>query len=91
MKEVIKKEPKETIHLYDINNDSIVGIHWTNQEKAFIRYCEEGFCGAELSVDDVSSSWSKNSVGEYVDSALKDNARAFVFNTYKELFNWLES
>lgn len=92
MKKIIRTiDITEVTHIADITNNSIVAIKWSDSAVSIvIRAKDEWFCGLSYNNFDLRSAWSRSSKKEYVESALNQKgAKAFEFNSYKELYEWL--
>lgn len=81
----------ETISIDNITNDSIVGIDWGAYKYQVIQLGTETFIA--LNNGSTVSSWSRPTKKEYIETALNkgERIRAYVFDTYKELYKWLSS
>ena len=86
MKKVVS-EPETTINFKEVNNDSIVGIHWKYGNRSLVIKTEEGYTG--ISDDDISECWVKPSKMEYIKTAEEIDADIFIFDSHSEAFTWL--
>lgn len=81
----------ETVSIDNITNDSIVGIDWGAYKSQIVQTDIETFTA--LNNGSTVYTWSKPTKKEYVETALNKGERikAYVFDTYKELYKWLSS
>lgn len=90
MKKIIEKEEKDVIELSQITNDSIVGIRWKNGEKSFIsELFNDVFIGISVGELSLTSKWGENSKQAYVRRTISLGRACFIFETVKELREWL--
>lgn len=93
MQRVINTETEKTISIDDINNDTIVGVAFKGCEKAIILCNESGqYYGASKLKNKFNhpSSWESKSKKEYVQQSVSgQGAKAYVFDTFGELFEWM--
>ena len=90
MKKVVKNQQCDVINLSDVTNESIVGVQWKDGEKSFIvKLKSEKFaaCGStDLCLGDA---WHRTSVEKYLEKTISMGATPFVFDTLKELYQWM--
>jgi len=93
MKKVLFNTPTG-VSIESINDDSIIGLIFPSspKEKTWIVENKEGnYFGFGIGDTSISSKWIKNSIKEYCITANQQNAEIFVFDTEKELIEWLKS
>jgi hypothetical protein len=90
-KVVVVKQESDVIDLSQITNDSIVGVKWRSGNKSFIiEVKRDEFACCEHKKLSFVNSWTTKTILEYVSSAINDQgAKCFVFDTFKELYQWL--
>jgi hypothetical protein len=91
MKKILKRlDFEEVTEVTYITDSSIVAIKWSNKKVSVVVQCpDELFYGCDGYLSSLSS-WSRKSKKEYVESALDQlGVKAFEFNSYKELYEWL--
>jgi len=80
-------------YIDEITNDAIVGIDWGSGAKGTVIKDHEGnyrAIGNSRAGLDLGSTWCRRSVIEYVEYALEQKgSTAFVFDSAKELFEWM--
>jgi glycosidase len=92
MRKVLTEKVLET-YIDEITNDTIVGIDWGSGTKCMVIKDHEGnyrALGNSKADFNLSSPRYRKSVIEYVKSALEQKgSTAFVFDSAKELFEWM--
>jgi hypothetical protein len=89
MKKVIVSRESIDVLVSELTNKSLVGVWFTDTEqKSTLIKNKDGYVAIDKDLD-ISFCWSKPSIQEYVSEALKLKAKVFVFETHKEMFNWL--
>ena len=86
MKKVVF-ESETTINFKEVNNDSIVGIHWKYGNRSLVIKTKEYYTG--ISDDDISECWGKPSKREYIEMAVSTGGTVFVFESLSEAFRWM--
>ena len=90
MKKVINKQNEQVILLEDITDDMIVGVLWESGVKSFlIKDYDGNTVSLELNERTTVCNWSKPSHREYVKNSGFDAKSIFVFDSPKELAQWL--
>ena len=94
MKQVLKPQNIEFSTPDAITDDSIVGVQWRTGDKSYIirqsNHTYVGIGGEQGEEDKIEESyWTCDSKREYAEEALEQNAKVFVFETYKELYKWM--
>ena len=90
MKKVIIKQDEQVIRLEDITDEMIIGILWKNGLKSFlIKDYNGNTIGLELNTRKTVGHWSKPSHREYAKNSGIDVKSIFVFDSPKELAQWL--
>ena len=92
MKKVIIEKNEQVIRLEDITDDMIVGLLWKDKYKSFlIKNIENKTLGFSLDDRSLNNKWTRNTNKEYIKSFLSNeiNSKVFVFDSPKELAQWL--
>ena len=92
MKKVIFEQDEQVIRLEDITDKMIIGILWGDNYKSFlIKNIENKTLGFNLNDRSLDGKWTKNTNKEYIKSFLNNeiNSKVFVFDSPKELAQWL--
>lgn len=92
MKKVIFEQDEQVIRLEDITDKMIIGILWRDKRKSFlIKNTENKTLGLSLDNRSLKGKWTKNTNKEYIKSLLRIeiNSKVFVFDSPKELAQWL--
>lgn len=92
MKKVIFEQDEQVIRLEDITDKMIIGILWRDKRKSFlIKNTENKTLGLSLDNRSLKGKWTKNTNKEYIKSLLRTeiNSKVFVFDSPKELAQWL--
>ena len=92
MKKIVKRLDFETItEVAYITNSSIVAIKWSDSAVSIpIQSESEAFHGVSYKGLSLLNTWMRPSKKEYVEAALNQSgAKAFEFDSYKELYEWL--
>ena len=87
-------EQSEVVSLSEIDNRSCVGIQWEDNSKCMIIRTHEGYCSMNnKNLPNIMNVWYADSIQEYVTRALNQgnntNSKAYVFNSTKELCEWM--
>lgn len=87
-------EQDTTVSLSDIDNRSCVGIEWEGGSKCMVIRTVDGYCSMNNeTLPNLMNVWYADSVQEYVTRALNQgnntNSKAFVFDSTKELCEWM--
>ena len=93
MKRIIHVD-EEVVSLYNITNDSFVGIHWESGSKCMVVATAEGYCSiSDEYRPSTMSVWHAETIQEYVRRSLNQgnnkNSKAFVFDNVKALYEWM--
>jgi hypothetical protein len=88
---VVLKQKNDVIDLSQITDKSIVGIEWESSSKSFIIQIKSNRYAGTGSIDlSVNGVWETETKMDYIEKAItQQNADCFVFNTLKELYEWL--
>ena len=92
MKKVILEQGEQVIRLEDITDMMIIGILWGDKYKSFlIKNIENKTFGFSLDDRSLDGKWTKNTNKEYIKFVLNNeiNSKVFVFDSPKELAQWL--
>ena len=90
MKKVIIKQDEPVIRLEDITDEMIVGVFWKSGLKSFlIKDYNGNTIGLELNTRKTVGHWSKPSHWEYLKNTGFGAESIFVFDSPKELAQWL--
>lgn len=90
MKKVVKNQQSDVIILSDVTNENFVGIQWDDGDKSFVIKLPNGrFVGAGEEDLDLESSWTKPSLKKYLEDTIQMGATPYVFDTLKELYQWM--
>ena len=89
MKKVIIGKNEKFIRLKDITDDMIIGILWDNDSKSFlIKNHENMTLGIGLNKLTILNKWTAKNHKDYIKAA-SDFKDIFVFDSHKELAQWL--
>jgi len=93
MKRILVKQ-ESTIDFNEINDSSIVGIHWEGGSKTMIIHTPEGYCGLSNQFrPNTFNVWYATSIKEYIKRAINQgnnkNSNAYAFNNALELYEWM--
>ena len=89
MKKVIIEQNEQVIRLEDITDDMIIGITWLDDDKSFlIKNHENMTVGIELNRLTTLNKWTAKNHKDYIKAA-SDFKDIFVFDSHKELAQWL--
>ena len=90
MKKVIIKQDEQVIRLDDITDEMIVGVLWKSGFKSFlIKDYDGNTVSLDLNKRTTVRHWSKPSHREYVKNSVFSAKSIFVFDSPKELAQWL--
>lgn len=90
MKKVVKNQQSDVINLSDVTDESIVGIQWSDESKSFLIKLEsKKFAACGHSHLYLGNAWHRPSVKEYLEDVIVAGATPFVFDTLKELYQWM--
>ena len=92
MKKILKRlDFEEVTEVTYITDSSIVAIKWFDSAVSIPIQSERSlFHGVSYNSLSLLSTWTRPSKKEYVEAALdQPGAKAFEFNSYKELYEWL--
>ena len=89
MKKVIIEQNEQVIRLEDITDDMIIGVTWLDDDKSFlIKNHENMTVGIELNRLTTLNKWTAKNHKDYIKAA-SDFKDIFVFDSHKELAQWL--
>ena len=93
MKRIIHVD-EEVVSLYNITDNSIVGVQWQDGCKGMITNTPDGFCSiGNKYKPNTWNVWYAKTIQEYIERSLKQgnntNSKAFVFETVSELYEWM--
>lgn len=92
MKKVIIEQDEQVIRLEDITDKMIIGLLWKDKHKSFlIKNIENKTLGFSLDDRSLDNKWTRDTNKEYIKSYLSNeiNSKVFVFDSPKELAQWL--
>ena len=90
MKKVIIEYNEEVIRLKDITDDMIVGLLWNSGRKSFlIKDYNKKTIVLDLNTRTTAGHWKEKTHKEYINFLGKDMKGVFVFDSPKELAQWL--